>query len=466
MIVTCQNCDTSFHLDDARVPPGGVRVRCSRCKQAFFLRHPEVSPEDLIHETARDALVADLNRAPDTTQDLVSAVETVSENPPIAEADSDDEPDWEFNIDPPLIEAEPEPLLNPEAPADFSETDNFGSQAHPLESEFDLASEETTQRETVFGSVDDYSSLMVEDSSQAANPSGPSEPLCTVDGGALGHREAESGFKTSVSDPTPAPGSFAEDFLSGGFDEAPTDSKAFLARLPLKSKQAPDPVSDLEPVAGEFQWGAGSTLDVKVIDGPVARSLSRGWIWTGRLIGWSLTLALMAVVLGAGLWPQGFHGGQAGWAVPGAPFRIHEVTPSWVETARGDWRLRIRALLAEGAANPHAHAGSLRVTLTDRNGQPVAIPAQALGRPLSEFLIREGTPSALSEARALNQEEALGPWVRSTEPFEVEAVIEGVPEQAIGAEFEWVPHLRPAWREPTDQPSGLPKGSEWPSDRS
>ncbi|MBW2233204.1 MAG: zinc-ribbon domain-containing protein, partial [Deltaproteobacteria bacterium] len=40
MIVTCTNCDTSFQLDDARVPNQGIRVRCSRCKEAFFLQHP------------------------------------------------------------------------------------------------------------------------------------------------------------------------------------------------------------------------------------------------------------------------------------------------------------------------------------------------------------------------------------------------------------------------------------------
>ena len=37
LIVTCEQCATQFHLDDAKVPPGGVRVRCSRCKHAFFI---------------------------------------------------------------------------------------------------------------------------------------------------------------------------------------------------------------------------------------------------------------------------------------------------------------------------------------------------------------------------------------------------------------------------------------------
>ena len=60
MIVTCQNCDTSFQLDDARVPPQGIRVRCSRCKQAFFLAHPSASPDEAIHAVAASAGVAAL----------------------------------------------------------------------------------------------------------------------------------------------------------------------------------------------------------------------------------------------------------------------------------------------------------------------------------------------------------------------------------------------------------------------
>lgn len=40
MIVTCASCLTKFHLDDARVPPRGAKVRCSRCKHVFFIVPP------------------------------------------------------------------------------------------------------------------------------------------------------------------------------------------------------------------------------------------------------------------------------------------------------------------------------------------------------------------------------------------------------------------------------------------
>jgi predicted Zn finger-like uncharacterized protein len=94
LIVTCQNCDTSFQLDESRVPPKGIRVRCSRCKEAFFLPHPSASAADAVHEVAGDAATTGGTVAPNVTQDL----------PPTAAlgqgASEEDEHDWEFNVDP------------------------------------------------------------------------------------------------------------------------------------------------------------------------------------------------------------------------------------------------------------------------------------------------------------------------------------------------------------------------------
>ena len=56
MIVTCERCATQFQLDDERVPDDGVRVRCSRCKHAFFIERPARTESELIHRVARRAL--------------------------------------------------------------------------------------------------------------------------------------------------------------------------------------------------------------------------------------------------------------------------------------------------------------------------------------------------------------------------------------------------------------------------
>lgn len=35
MIVQCPDCTTRYELDDSRVPPGRIRVRCARCRYVF-----------------------------------------------------------------------------------------------------------------------------------------------------------------------------------------------------------------------------------------------------------------------------------------------------------------------------------------------------------------------------------------------------------------------------------------------
>lgn len=40
MIVQCDNCDTSFKLDDAMVPVDGAWVRCSKCQEVFHVAAP------------------------------------------------------------------------------------------------------------------------------------------------------------------------------------------------------------------------------------------------------------------------------------------------------------------------------------------------------------------------------------------------------------------------------------------
>jgi len=43
MIVECPNCRSSFNLDDALVPPGGRKVRCTVCENVFTA-HPPTQP--------------------------------------------------------------------------------------------------------------------------------------------------------------------------------------------------------------------------------------------------------------------------------------------------------------------------------------------------------------------------------------------------------------------------------------
>ena len=50
MIVTCASCLTKFNLDDSRISPKGVKVRCSRCQHVFLVVLPPDSKEEVIED--------------------------------------------------------------------------------------------------------------------------------------------------------------------------------------------------------------------------------------------------------------------------------------------------------------------------------------------------------------------------------------------------------------------------------
>jgi predicted Zn finger-like uncharacterized protein len=58
MIVQCDHCSTKFKLDDAKVKPGGVKVRCSKCKEVFL-----VTRETHQDEADYDSLLSGLGAA-------------------------------------------------------------------------------------------------------------------------------------------------------------------------------------------------------------------------------------------------------------------------------------------------------------------------------------------------------------------------------------------------------------------
>ncbi|PLX98722.1 MAG: hypothetical protein C0623_11555 [Desulfuromonas sp.] len=41
MVIQCSSCDTRFKLADDKIKPGGVKVRCSKCKEVFTVTPPE-----------------------------------------------------------------------------------------------------------------------------------------------------------------------------------------------------------------------------------------------------------------------------------------------------------------------------------------------------------------------------------------------------------------------------------------
>ena len=59
VVVVCTRCATQFQFDESRLPLAGAKVRCSRCREAFFLAHPEA-------ETWAGSLSVEAGRAMDS----------------------------------------------------------------------------------------------------------------------------------------------------------------------------------------------------------------------------------------------------------------------------------------------------------------------------------------------------------------------------------------------------------------
>jgi predicted Zn finger-like uncharacterized protein len=107
VIITCERCDTEFQLDDGRVPMSGARVRCSRCKHAFFVLPPAASLDQGIEQAASAALAGD--PTPEVTEDLH---EVHAAEPPISGEGDDSESDWQFNGDLPADPGDSSPDLH------------------------------------------------------------------------------------------------------------------------------------------------------------------------------------------------------------------------------------------------------------------------------------------------------------------------------------------------------------------
>lgn len=127
MIVTCERCNTRFQLADVRVPEGGARVRCSRCKHAFLVQPPGGSAEQTLHALAGAAVLAEASTLPSVTVDLPAPVPLLAE----------DDAEWQFAEppEPALVRGPgPESATNPwegvlkeEKPPEARELDTLGS---------------------------------------------------------------------------------------------------------------------------------------------------------------------------------------------------------------------------------------------------------------------------------------------------------------------------------------------------
>lgn len=409
MIVTCNNCDTSFQLDESRVPEQGIRVRCSRCKEAFFLAHPSVSASSAVHEIAADAAAGRGTPSPGVTQDLtapVAAAEPTPEN--AAPANDDEEHDWEFNVDPPAAtSASGPPAVEG---ASFGEVDGSEIGAVDEASGSGLALENEATPDvadaaagaadaSAFGSVDDYSSLMPEDESGSSTAGGggtDANPAIEEAGhwAPAAGRYAEAGASDDLGDPE------SWDFFgdestgaSAGAGATRSAPGAVLGRIALTTAPA-DSVASLGAAAPDLtEWDDDPYEEVEETSGPglVLRTIGA----VGHAVGWAITLSLVAIGGVSGFWSTAESLVSSPQDVRLGTIEARGMTGHWVDTARGETLLWVKGELVNGASAMTLLDGVLEVSLLDAQGRLLETDPQPAALALAEADVRELAPRSL-----------------------------------------------------------------------
>lgn len=464
MIVTCPECDTSFQLDESRVPHKGIRVRCSRCKHAFHLAHPSASRSQVIDALASDAAASGGTSTPSATQDLTSPRAPVARPDTSGSAsfggdeiNNEDDAEWEFNQDVPTSDAPAPappsaaapPVASAGAPAVEEGASDFGGSIDEAESRLDLAtdddhsgleldtgngrpsgapppaapaSDESSSR-TDFGSVDDFSSLMEDDDSQATD-----DPLDDRgDGDSLREQAAEQAGRyagAGRSDELGDPESW--DFFDDDTPTAPSPPRSpspqgvALGRMGVVPAARTARAATIGP-ADDFDesgWAGQSRL-AHVLEA------------AGRMVGWTIVIVAFSLGLASGLWTtaESFVAGERTAAL--GSVEAVDMRAQWVDTARAGRLLLVSGGLRNVTRRSVTVEGPIEIALLDRLGQALGVAPTALGVELAERQIRELPIEVLARMRAHAAQRLLGTSIPPGGQLPFQAVIFEPPPEGL-----------------------------------
>jgi predicted Zn finger-like uncharacterized protein len=358
VIVRCERCETRFKLDESRIPARGARVRCSRCKHAFFVTPPDVGKEEVVHAVAAAAAAApaEAARAPEPSWDLEDgpgATLVRRKAPETPAAEDDDASDWRFEDD--------VPDLDPGASR--SGLDLAGSPPaaglvatpDPGESSFaDLGDPETWD-------------LLAGDPSPAATPEActpaPEEP---ADG------------ETRPASAAVAPGGAV----------AP-------AAEPAGVEPAPAPVA---PAARPAIAAARSAFAPPAVVVPRTLPAAPRAPAAVAAAGWA-GVALLVAAIAWGAWGSPSSGPATAHLSPIAGFEVSDARLRVVENAAAGPLLVVTGRLRNPGPAARSLGTPLEAQLLDADGAPIGGRVATLGAALPEARIREEAPEALLAAQ-------------------------------------------------------------------
>lgn len=431
MIVTCEECSTRFQLDEARIPEAGARVRCSRCKHAFFLPNPSTSTEDALHGIAEQTASDPSSQLPGPSEDLGArsagppntdaevtgaAARLLSSEREAPHSEPDlEEDDWQFSEEV-RVEGDdadegsnlaPEQSVrnvsrvqrSAESGRDFSVSRDavdfrggeFSEESlrGPMGSVADESSAgplfEGLSEGSDFGSIDDFSSLMEDDDLSEGEDGASQVRVRSGAAPAEGEEAADDLGDPESWDLVGSGPSLVEDW--GPTLGGPFDVRNSLAAEEFQDAQSHDAFGQIEKNA---EYGTGLLL--AGVRGKVLRGL--GWIACVAAVGGVAFLALRAE------WLRSVEMLQT---VEVGPLVAETTSAGWIETERAGPVLRFSGRVRNTVAQA-VWPGVVRLVLLDDEGSRVEAPPIEAGLPLPEAVLRESSSGALVErAKAASQ---------------------------------------------------------------
>ncbi len=124
MIIECDQCSTRYRLDDSRISPNGVKVRCTKCQNVFIVTLPppaeEVRLEDVFGAPPTGGSRVKEQSAPESTHD--TSPDTFADSAPESTPEDSNDSADDGHDDQPVAGMDAQAFASaPESPAESSE---------------------------------------------------------------------------------------------------------------------------------------------------------------------------------------------------------------------------------------------------------------------------------------------------------------------------------------------------------
>jgi predicted Zn finger-like uncharacterized protein len=391
VFVSCDNCDTEYELDDAKIPAGGARLRCKNCDHSFVITPPEASDLQSADDLAHDALSTEVPGEVDPDPEREAA--------PEEDFDPDGESEWVFNdvvetSEPEVGEEASESAFDQGGEWDDLSTaedvvDDLLGPAGAIDADAAAAVDdllgEIDSADSQLGEIDSADSQLGESSGDLT--AGSELPSAGLD---LGDADATDDFSGDLA----ADGGDALDEFSdwGSFDQ-PAKTDASELSEGSKSLQAP---AERDGASAERD-GANAEPRVEIAVAMVDDS-STSVRWTDRIseiAGWGAVCLMMIVALVGGLAPSSSDVRAPAGSWSGAGFEADQIVGRWVDNAVAGSIYVVSGRIRGAPSSDRAARKAVGIRLIDTAGQEIDRALIPLAPVIPERILRESSPSEL-----------------------------------------------------------------------